>query len=84
MAESFINWLLNDMGDIIRAAIKEVVAWLFVIFTAPLWIIPFLFWYFFEWRKDTEPAVEVAHGSSHTGEPKRESILNTFLSGSYE
>ena len=88
MLESFIEWLLYDMWDSIRAVIKEVVAWLFIIFTAPVWIVPFLFWYFFEWRNkpevESEPVVEVAHGSSHVAEPERESILNTFLQGSYE
>lgn len=58
MIEEFWDWLKDVMVSLCDTIVK--VAWfciaiLLVIITFPLWIIPFLYWYFRKWKKDKEP-----------------------------
>lgn len=58
MIEDFFDWL-NDaivsVCDAIVDAAKLGGAILIAVITSPVWIIPFLYWYFRKWKKDKEP-----------------------------
>ena len=65
MAEAFVEWLCNVPGavaewfcivicDLMEYAVdnmKKILQWTVIVLLLPLWIIPFLYWYFVVWKK---------------------------------
>lgn len=57
MLDNFLEWLedaINTMREDIVETAKFIGAILIVIITFPLWIIPFLYWYFRKWKKGVQ------------------------------
>ena len=62
MIEEFWNWFKDAVNSIVDAFWNAfwdalgVAWWTFMaVITSPVWIIPFLYWYFRKWKKVKEP-----------------------------
>ena len=55
MIDEFCSWLVDEyltgMWSAITTAIRTALAVIVVTVTLPLWLPPFVVWYFTEWRK---------------------------------
>lgn len=52
------DWLINtirNIADLFINIIAMVLAWVIVVLLFPIWVIPFVYWYFFVRKKDKEP-----------------------------
>lgn len=57
MAESFIDWFYDatiTLFETVGNSIKLANRWFCLIVSLPVWIIPFLYWYFAIWKKGEE------------------------------
>lgn len=57
MGEEFLDWLENKEEEFFENVIycvKSAITWMFFIALMPIWIIPFLYWYFRVWKKGEE------------------------------
>lgn len=55
MINSFLEWFglkINGILENIKVAFIVVFVVAFLIITLPIWILPFVFWYFFIWEKE--------------------------------
>ena len=55
MINSFLEWFglkINGILENIKVAFIEVFVVAFLIITLPIWILPFVFWYFSIWEKE--------------------------------
>lgn len=49
MIKEFIDWLYYAVGDFfgcVSLAMMKILCWVVALVFLPIWIIPFLFWYF--------------------------------------
>lgn len=52
MGAKFVDWFFDwlcDLWEIVQAAAQKGFVLLVTIITFPIWIFPFLYWYFTEW-----------------------------------
>lgn len=54
MGVKFIEWFLDEfIPNLFNAAVESIkmaVGVMVIIITLPMWILPFLYWYFSKWR----------------------------------
>lgn len=54
MQDKFIYWFFNDFTEFMCEALGKALKMFIKIITFPIWVIPFIFWYFLVWKKERQ------------------------------
>lgn len=58
MAAKFIEWIFDyfipDLCEMAYKLLRFAICLIVAVITCPLWILPFVYWYFAEWKGEAE------------------------------
>lgn len=81
MGVKFIEWFVDDFMQGIMDAMKCALGLIVIIGTLPIWIVPFIYWYFAEYeRKEKEESTKkVGRNHKEVPRPDTEKNANTLI-----